>query len=136
MRIVVDTNILFSFFWKESLTKKLIDNPSFNLVSPETALLELKKYKEEIKNKTKINEKDFNFLFVQLKQQINFINKKDYDKNIKAAEEISPDKADSDFIALSLKYNCPLWSNDAILKKQDKIAVISTKELIELLPLD
>ena len=73
---------------------------------------------------------------MQLKQQINFINKKDYDKNIKAAEEISPDKADSDFIALSLKYNCPLWSNDAILKKQDKIAVISTKELIELLPLD
>ena len=41
MRIIVDTNILFSFFWKKSILKELLNNPSLELFSPEFALEEI-----------------------------------------------------------------------------------------------
>ncbi|PIN95725.1 hypothetical protein COU56_00710, partial [Candidatus Pacearchaeota archaeon CG10_big_fil_rev_8_21_14_0_10_31_9] len=52
---------------------------------------------------------------------------------IKEAEEISPDKKDAEFLALCLKFSCVLWSNDSALKNQNKVKVLSTEDLIEIL---
>ena len=46
MRVVVDTNVLFSFFKDGSATRNLILNCPFDLVSPKFALVELKKYSD------------------------------------------------------------------------------------------
>ena len=43
------------------------------------------------------------------------------------------DKDDVDFIALALKLNLPIWSNDKDLKKQTLAKVYTTKEVISLL---
>jgi len=49
------------------------------------------------------------------------------------AEEISPDKKDILYIALALKLNCAIWSNDKQLKeKQKEVHVFSTEELMNL----
>lgn len=132
MKIAVDTNILFSFFWQKSLTKRLLITSNFELISPEIALKELEKHSNEICDRLKINKKIFNKQFKELKKVINFVNKKEYSNFIKEAEEFSPDKADADFFALCLKNECFLWSNDALLKRQEKIKVLSTKEIIEI----
>lgn len=50
MKIIVDTNILFSFFWQESLTRKLLITSNLELISSEIALEEIEKYSQEIKN--------------------------------------------------------------------------------------
>ena len=133
MKIVVDTNILFSFFWKDSHTKKLLINTKSELISSEFALEEIKKYSKEIITKAKISEDSFNEELKKLKLIINFINKNEYLDFIKDAEKISPDKKDAEFLALALKMNCPLWSNDSILKNQNKVRVLSTEDLIETL---
>lgn len=44
-----------------------------------------------------------------------------------------PDKDDVDFVALALKLNLPLWSNDSRLKEQSLVKVLSTRELVEIL---
>ena len=41
------------------------------------------------------------------------------------------DEKDTPYIALALKLNCPIWSNDTDLKKQNKVKVYNTKELLE-----
>jgi len=133
MKLVIDTNILFSFFNENSFTKKLITNPSLNLISPEFSLTKLKKYSELIIKKSKISKKTFEHFLKDLKTFTKFINNKIYLKYLDNAQRIAPDEKDKDFLALSLKENCPLWSNDKELKKQSKIKVFSTKELIELL---
>ncbi len=133
MKIVVDTNILFSFFWKKSVTKKLLVTSNFELVSPITALKELRKYSKEIIKKTEITKKEFDLELKDLQKLIKFIEKKDYSSFIKEAEKISPDKEDAAFLALYLKYSCFLWSNDTLLKTQNKIKVLSTEDLIEIL---
>ena len=52
MRIVVDTNILFSFFWKDSFTRNILLNPNFEFISSVFAIAELKKYASLIMKKT------------------------------------------------------------------------------------
>lgn len=133
MDIVIDTNILFSFFWRESVTRKLIISSNFNLISPIIALEEINKYSNEIIRKTRIKEKEFNEELKKLKEIVKFINKKEYSIFLKEAEEISPDKKDADFFALCLKYNCFLWTKDSLLKMQDKIKVITTEDILDLL---
>ena len=48
MKLVVDANILFSFFKKESFTRKFIlSHPELELFTSEYVFEELEKYKEE-----------------------------------------------------------------------------------------
>ena len=50
-RFVVETNILYSFFWKNSPTHRLLHlaaSKDVNLLSPQFALSELNKHREEI----------------------------------------------------------------------------------------
>ncbi len=132
MKVVVDTNILFGFFWQNSVTKKLLTSSDFKLVSPEIALKELEKYSDEICKKLKINKEIFKKQFENLKEIIDFINRREYLDFIKEAENFSPDKNDTDFFALCLKEKSFLWSNDALLKNQEKIKVFFTKDIIEI----
>ena len=67
-----------------------------------------------------------------LKDIVKFEKKQDYFNFISEARKLSPDVNDADFFALCLKYLCILWSNDSMLKNQDKIKVLSTEEIIEL----
>jgi predicted nucleic acid-binding protein len=133
MKLVVDTNILFSFFKETSLTRKLIECSSFELISPKIAIDEIKKYSEEIIDKLNITKSEFNMLLEDIKRSINFIDKKEYADFINHAEKISPDLKDADFLALSMKESCPLWSNDNLLKKQNQITILNTNEIIDLL---
>ncbi len=43
-----------------------------------------------------------------------------------------PDENDIIYFALALKLKCCIWSNDKALKRQDRIMVLSTKELLGL----
>jgi len=133
MKLVVDTNILFSFFWENSLTKELIKSNRFELICPKKAFEEIGKYKKEIIKKTGIKEKEFDFYLKEIKKIVKIIDKREFSDFYEKAEEISPDKGDVDFLALSLKEDCPLWSNDSKLKEQKEIHVLNTEDIIDVL---
>ena len=133
MRIVVDTNILFSLFWEKSFTKEILSMTNFELISSEVALEELKKYSSLIISKTKINKPRFEKTLFNLRGIVTFLRKKEYSEFIQEAKKISPDPNDADFLAVCLKLKCPLWSNDKILKNQEKVHVLSTKDIVEMI---
>ena len=54
MKLVVDSNVLFTFFWKGSVFKNFLDTP-IQLFSPEYALEEINKYSLEIMKKTSLS---------------------------------------------------------------------------------
>lgn len=130
MKIVVDTNILFSYFKKESFTRRLLSNPFFELISPEFSLSELKKYSAIIIRKCGLSVKEFEKEINQLKKEIQFISTKKYLYLLDEAKKISPDINDSEFFALCLKEKAILWSNDSLLKNQKRILVLSTEEIV------
>lgn len=133
MKIVVDTNILFSYFWKDSFTRKLIVNSNMELISCEKAIEEIKKYSIEIMKKTGLNGKDFEIYLRELMDIIKFLKREEYLYLHNEAIKISPDKSDADFLALCLKEKCFLWSNDFTLKEQKVVKVLSTEEIFRIL---
>ncbi len=131
MELVIDTNVLFTFFWKKSIARKLLMKMDLKLFSPEFALEEINKYKSDILKKTKISEKEFKESRSDLAIAVEFISLEEYKEFLKNASKISPDPNDADFFALALKLKIPLWSNDLLLKKQNKVKVVSTSDLLK-----
>ena len=134
MKLVVDTNVLMTYFWKNSETRKIIIlNDEIELIAPEFALEEINKHKEEIIKKSKISEEEFKVSRIDLAISVKFFSVDYYKDFLKKTIEFSPDPKDIDFFALALKTNSSLWTNDAKLKKQDKVKIISTEELIKII---
>lgn len=131
MKLIVDSNVLFTYFWEDSLIKKLLMKINLELFSPEFALEEINKYKEEIIRKTKISQEEFKRIRTDIAIAVEFIPIEEYKAYFNEALKISPDKNDADFFALALKFKIPIWSNDSLLKKQNKIKIFSTQDLLE-----
>ncbi len=141
MRLVVDSNILFTFFWSNSILRELSKKQELELFSPEYALEEINRYQKEITKKAQISKKEFKKLLNDLVGVVDFIPLKEYSNFFKKAKDLAQDFSkeqeyeflkDLDFYALALKLNCLIWSNDLLFKKQQKIYVLNTKEVIDL----
>src|SRR3989344_2739414 len=143
--VVVNTNVLFTFFWKNSVFNKLVLSQHLECLCPERALEEINKYSSDIMKRTKLSETEFNKLKNELfKVLVEPLPFKLYSSSIKemgtcientkglTAEEKEELLDDIDFLALALKLKCLLWSNDKLLKEQSKVKVINTEEMISL----
>jgi predicted nucleic acid-binding protein len=131
MRLVVDANVIFSVLIKEGKTDDLFFNFSLDLYAPEYIFLELEKHKEEILRKTKRTELEFYRLLEIFKSVIKIIPNSETDDYTAEAESISPDPNDSLYLALALKMNIPIWTNDKKLKEQKRVKIYSTEELVK-----
>ena len=130
MKFVVDANVLFSFFWKDSFTKRLLTGKYFELYSPEFSLEEIGNYKKEIMRKAKLDSEEFDRLRRELILYVDFLSVEDYRKFLRKGVGISPDKDDVDYFALALKLGIGIWSNDKLLKEQSVVKVFNTMEVV------
>ena len=137
---VVDTNILFSFFKKKSFTRTVIISTSEELISPVRSLEELEKYSETIRAKSNLTDEKLDEALSLLKEYVKFVPLDEYSKYLPEAILLasafsSKDKEefmdDADFFALALKEKCSIWSKDKLFKKQAKVKVVTTAELLE-----
>lgn len=134
LRLVVDANVLFSFFKQETTTRELITRfELLELYSPELAIKELLKYKGLICEKSKLKELEFEEALKILKLFVRFETESFFKEFLPKAKEISPDVDDVAYFALALKLGCSIWSNDKRLKKQSRIKILTTKDILELI---
>ena len=82
-------------------------------------------------SKAGINIGEFGFLERMLQWRIEFVPVEEFKDFLKEAELTCPDPDDIEYFALALKLNCPIWSEDIRLKKQSKVKVFSTSELLK-----
>lgn len=130
MILVVDANILFSALIKNSTTAKLMLDENLILITPEYIVDEFLKYEDIILKKTRRTKQEFNQIVHLLKDIIEIIPYENYVEYVREASKISPDEKDILYLALALRYKCALWSNDKDLKKQKRVKVYSTQELM------
>jgi predicted nucleic acid-binding protein len=134
MKLVVDTNVLFSFFKKESETRRLILNfEILELVTPSFCIDELNEHKELICKKSRLSDSEFEEVLDDLLIFVKVFSLSEYKDFLSDAKIISPDPDDIDLFALALKLNCPIWAQEKGFKKQPKVQVFSTSDLISLL---
>ncbi|MAG15870.1 hypothetical protein CMO88_02310 [Candidatus Woesearchaeota archaeon] len=141
MKLVVDSNVLFTFFWKDSVFLNTVKHLSA-LFAPEMVLGEIKKYNQDLLTKTRLSQKEFDKKLEELVQRVEFIPLEEYQSQFREAKVLSKDFSerdkdeflkDIDLFALALKLKCAIWSNDKLFKKQSTVPVFSTEEMINLL---
>lgn len=133
MKLVVDTNILVSFFRENPVNKIISSSKSSNLqlFCPEQAIEELKKNKSDILKYSGLNSKQFNEKLSELSRLLTIAPKSSFKKFESQAEKLIHAK-DIPFFALALKLDCAIWSNEPAFKQQAHIKALSTKDIIEL----
>lgn len=130
MQLVVDANILFAALIKDSKTMEMLASHSGAFYAPEFILEEVYKHKDEILQKTRRSAEEFNSIMDCLEELIVIVPKEEYSSLLGKAEAIAPDPDDVPYLALAMRLNVPLWSNDRKLKEQKAVPVYSTKDLI------
>lgn len=134
MKVVVDANIFFAaLISSEGMTRDLIFRADLELFSPEFLREEIEKYREVLVKKSGCTAQDVEKAISALLTRIKIISFEGYSNFIESAEKFSPDHNDREYFALALMLNCPFWSNDKALKKQEKVKVLSTSELLKAL---
>jgi predicted nucleic acid-binding protein len=130
MKLVIDTNEIFSFFNSRSKARDIVLRSDVELFAPEFAITEIERHKGDIRERFALSEMQYSLIKNLLDTVITFCGKDKYSEYIDIAEGVSPDPEDSDFFALAMSRNCPIWSEDRLLKEQDRVKVYTTTELM------
>ncbi len=136
MKLIIDTNVLISSLLKDSTTRQLLLNESFEFYLPEIVIIELKKYLLYIIQKSGITEDEIKNLLNALLENLKLVPLDEYEEQMDEAMEIMGkiDEKDTQFIALALSIkNDGIWSNDKHFDEQTKIQVYKTIDIINLL---
>ena len=136
MRIIIDSNVLFSALIKDSTTRKIILEYAGLFLFPEFIFEEMEKHKRELFRKSGMPENDFNRLLQMLLQKVvivpNEFLKPYRTEALEIIRDIDPD--DVLFMACVLAYpNSILWSDDKNLKTQTRVKVLNTQEIMKIL---
>jgi predicted nucleic acid-binding protein len=130
MRLVVDTNILLSFF-RDNPTRFIILNAELlgiRLFTPEYAIEELKNNKVDILKYSKLDSLQFDEALSELSKFIEVVPKSFFDMFEPEAKKLIHEK-DVPIFALAISLDCAIWSNEPGFKKQFSLKVFNSKEL-------
>ncbi|HEX2786914.1 MAG TPA: PIN domain-containing protein [Ignavibacteria bacterium] len=120
MKIVIDTNIIFSALLSQNNKfQEIIFTDSYQLFSPNFVLIEILKHQNKLLNNSKLNSDELLELLHLLTSRIEFISETTISsKNKKKAYEFckNVDLNDTPFVALCLELNAKLWTGDKKLK--------------------
>src|SRR3989344_9298650 len=133
MFIVVDVNVIisslltsgnsFNVFALNSLTNK------FTFIAPEFLIIELEKHKREIKERTKMPLKEFEENLDFIFGQISLIPDSEFNDKIEEANKILQEhKKDSPYLAMALKFNCPIFSGIRSSRKDARKKLLRQKK--------
>lgn len=123
MKIVVDTNIIFSGLLNPNGTiSDLLLNSSnkFDFYAPTFVLEELEYHRPKLLNLSGLSKDELNFLQLAIFKKVELIDmasikNSTFEKAYMLTKDI--DKFDTPFIALALELRSPLWTGDKKLRK-------------------
>jgi len=141
MRIVVDTNIVFSAILNsQSWIGQILLHSDKNLrfYSPKFLQIEIQNHFGKIRKLTKRPDSEIYELIDILYSKIHFISEEFIQKEtLRKADELTKDIDFDDvlFVALSMHFNCKLWTGDKVLMNSLKTKgfkrFVSTQELLQ-----
>lgn len=142
MRIVVDTNVVFSAMLNtNSRIARIFLQPKtkLNFYSTERLLLEIEEHSDKLRDISGYTESELKRVFTLFTRRIRFINirlipKNIYVKTLSLTEDVDID--DTEFVALTKHIKGKFWSGDKILRKglnkKGWNKFISTEELLKI----
>ena len=133
MKIVVDSNRVIASLLKDSTTREILHNRTFDFVAPEFIKVEILKYKKGLMSKASITEEEFDLLLSLLFERVTLIPKVRYNKYFKDLSADISDAKDIPYFACSLATKSKgIWSHDPHFQKQNKVKIFTNIDLLRL----
>ena len=141
MKVVVDTNIVYSAIlnsqsWISQIL--LCSDKSIKFYSPRFLQIEIQNHFQKIKNHTKLSDTEIHELLEALYNRIHFISEELIPRETLLIADKLTSEIDFDdvmFVALTIHFNCKLWTGDktlmSALKQKGFKKFISTNELMD-----
>jgi len=133
MRIIVDTNVILSALIKEGTTRAILTNPLIEFYTIEFAIKEIRKYKSLVIEKSGLSDEEFEIMLSLVMSNVKVVEKRQIEEKINESKELieKVDPKDVPILACALTIpNDGLWSEDKHLKKQSKIKIFTTREIL------
>ena len=134
MQLVLDANILFKALIGRGKVLDILFSDKVNLLTPEFLFEEFENNKSEIAVKGGVSISELEEVLSLLKERIQIIPSEDISLSIRSkAKIISPHSKDEAYFAVALAFNIAIWSEEKSFKKQVKVEVYNTEELIQMI---
>jgi predicted nucleic acid-binding protein len=129
MRLVLDANIAISSLIAGSMAD-LIFSPKISLIAPELLFIEIRRHKEEIMKKSDLSFVDFDLLLALIEGRVAIVPMKEFIYLLPKAEKLlAGHKKDAPYVALALKFDCPVWSYEKRFKTIGHVESLTTAEV-------
>lgn len=134
MKLIIDTNIIFSALLKDGFTRSLLVSDSLDLYIPNYVFQELHKHIPTIIKKTGLPRNNITEMLTLLENSFTILCPPPI-KFLMAAESImdSIDPKDTPILASALHKDIPLWSDDKHFQNQSLVIIYTTKDVVDLL---
>lgn len=135
MHLVVDANILLAALLRDSTTRRLILDPHLHLYAPEHLLTETERHlvkSDRFRRRLGLNKRELTVLFMSLTADISVVPETEYVLKRTLSRRLAPHPEDAPYLALAIHLRIPLWSNDAGMRNQQRVVVITTTELVKI----
>lgn len=133
LRFVVDANILLAGVIRDSSTRKLLLEPRLELAAPQRVVEEVLKHVSsdaEVIEKTRLSPLELETIARHLLSEVAVCPEGDYLPHLPEAKLLAAHDEDAPYLALAIKLGCPIWSNDLDMKRQTRVSVLATKEIV------
>jgi len=133
LKLILDTNIILKALIRNSKVRAILLSPNYQLYVPEYALEEVERHLPLLIEKTGLSEQEIKLALSILLTNIQVVPSENILAWWSEAEEIvgSIDRDDVPFVAAALSIRCDgIWSDDKDLKRQKKVKVWSSREII------
>jgi len=137
MLVVVDANRflsallskgkVFSIFLLNNIANEL------EFISPEFLFFEIGRNLDVIVERSKLPSEELANVFMFIKGGIDFVPFNDFNMFGDEAEKLAPHGKDVQYFSLALAKDAAIWSDEVAFKRQSKVKVFNTDEIIELL---
>lgn len=133
MRLVVDTNVVFSAMIADGMTRELLLTGDLKLSIPEYFYLELTNNQGEIEAKTGLDHSELELLIDLLFEDLRVVPRASFEDELPVARDLiaATDPDDVPFLALALHLDAGIWSDDEDFAEQSAVSVWRTHDLIE-----
>lgn len=132
--LVVDANVLFSFFKSDSGRRRMIlrlRREGCRLLSPDYVFEELTREMDRINRVANTSETEFAFVLSLLERTVETVEQEQYWECAEDAAALAPHEKDVPYFALALQENAPIWSDETAFRAQDTVTVFTTEGLYD-----
>src|SRR3989338_828845 len=130
MLVVIDANVICAALLAKGKTADILFSGQIEPIGPERLVSEVDRHKEELLEKSKLSEEDFNELLALLRGKIRIVSAEEFRDFLSEANELlRPHTKDTEYVALSLRFKCPLWSKEKLLKRLAKVEVLDADDV-------